>query len=161
MKYNKPLLLDSLIKAQKNFDLFRQNLDTEQNKAGAILAFTYTFELAWKVMKRILEEANGKEIFGIKEIFRTAALAGLINDPEIWFTFLEQRNLTSHTYEKELAEEIIEIFPRLKAQIFLIKSILLTGAVAQKSFVVSLRKTLFLLIFNFCHKVNETYFPRL
>ncbi|MDQ5940279.1 MAG: hypothetical protein QG632_5 [Candidatus Dependentiae bacterium] len=109
--------LTALLKAQKNFEAYRQNLDTDQNKAGAIQAFEYSFELAWKGMKRIIEDSNGKPIFGMKEIFRTAALAGLIDEPEIWFVFLEQRNLTSHTYDEEVAEEIIEIFPRFSVEL--------------------------------------------
>ncbi|WP_342267815.1 nucleotidyltransferase substrate binding protein [Candidatus Tisiphia endosymbiont of Empis tessellata] len=47
--------ISNLLKARSNFEDFRLNLDTEQNKAGAIQAFEYCYELTWKTMKRLLE----------------------------------------------------------------------------------------------------------
>jgi len=37
--------IESLFKAFSKFEEFRQNLDTEQEQAGAIQAFEYCFEL--------------------------------------------------------------------------------------------------------------------
>jgi hypothetical protein len=48
--------IEPLLKAVKKFELFRQNLDTEQEQAGAIQAFEYCFELSWKIMKRLLKK---------------------------------------------------------------------------------------------------------
>ena len=42
-----------------------------------------------------------------KEIFRLAGLEGLISDAEVWFEFAKKRNKTSHTYDGEVAEEIL------------------------------------------------------
>ncbi|HLD84423.1 MAG TPA: hypothetical protein VI844_01475 [Coxiellaceae bacterium] len=36
-----------LLRAQKKFELFRKNLNSEQEKAGAIQAFEYCYELSW------------------------------------------------------------------------------------------------------------------
>lgn len=46
-----------------------------------------------------------------KEIFRLAGLEGLIPSAEIWFEFAKKRNKTSHTYDGEVAEEILQSLP--------------------------------------------------
>ena len=46
-----------------------------------------------------------------RETFRMAALEGFISDPEIWFNFLQKRNITVHSYHENEAEEVINICP--------------------------------------------------
>jgi len=101
--------IEPLLKVVKKFELFRQNLDTEQEQAGAIQAFEYCFELSWKIMKRLLE-VRGKIANSPKETYRMAALEGFIKDPELWFDFLKKRNMTVHTYEEKEAQEVISVF---------------------------------------------------
>lgn len=101
--------VEPLLKAIKKFELFRQNLGTEQEQAGAIQAFEYCFELSWKIMKRLLE-VRGKIANSPKETYRMAALEGFIADPELWFDFLKKRNMTVHTYEEKEALEVVSVF---------------------------------------------------
>lgn len=105
-----------LLKAFRKFETFRLNTKTEQEKAGAIQAFEYSFELVWKAMKRLLGE-RGKIANSPKEVFRMAALEGFIEDPELWFDFLRRRNLTVHTYQEDEAEEVLEAFPGFSSEI--------------------------------------------
>lgn len=100
--------ISPLLKAFNKFESFRANDKTEQEKAGIIQAFEYSFELTWKIMKRLLEE-RGRVANSPKETFRMAALEGFISDPEIWFEFLQKRNLTVHTYNNEYADNVISI----------------------------------------------------
>lgn len=72
---------------------------------GVIQRFEYTFELAWKTLKRYLELNYSIEGFNIKDILREAGKLGLIENVEEWFTYLEARNLSSHTYDKPTAEK--------------------------------------------------------
>ena len=108
--------IESLLKAFTKFEQFRQNLDTEQEQAGAIQAFEYCFELVWKTMKRMLEE-RGKIANSPREAFRMAGLEGFIKDPEIWFEFLKKRNITVHTYEEQEAKEVISVFADFSSEI--------------------------------------------
>lgn len=101
--------ISSLLRARNKFEEFRLHLDTEQNKAGSIQAFEFCYELSWKIMKRFCEKA-GKTPYTLKEIFREAAVSGLISDPRIWFKFIEIRNITVHTYNEENVEKVISIF---------------------------------------------------
>lgn len=108
--------IEPLLKAFKKFELFRQNLETEQEQAGAIQAFEYCFELSWKMMKRFLE-ARGKIGNSPREVFRMAGLEGFIKDPELWFNFLKKRNMTVHTYEEKEAQEVISVFSDFSQEI--------------------------------------------
>lgn len=74
--------IDPLKKAFSKLKQFSYNLNTEQEKAGAIQAFEYSFELFWKTMKRFLH-ARGSDANSPCEVFRLAALEGFIKDPEL------------------------------------------------------------------------------
>lgn len=106
---NSTIIIQPLLKAFNKFESFRQNLDTEQEKAGAIQAFEYCFELVWKIMQKLLHE-RGKIANSPRETFRMAALEGFIKDPEIWFEFLKKRNLTLHTYNEEESNKVLSVF---------------------------------------------------
>lgn len=108
--------ISPFLKAFKKFEQFRNNLVSEQDKAGAIQAFEYCFELTWKTMRKLLFE-RGKTANSPKETFRMAALEGFIDDPEVWFDFLQKRNLTVHTYEEDDAEKVISALPTFSTQV--------------------------------------------
>ena len=101
--------ISNLLKARQVFERFRLHLKTDQEQAGAIQAFEFSYELAWKTMKRILEK-RGVDVRSPRDCFREAALNRLISNPEQWFVFIEKRNLTSHTYKEETAKSILQIF---------------------------------------------------
>lgn len=86
--------------------------EIELLKAGVIQNFEFTFELCWKFMQRWIRENRTPEDAdhprSRKELFRLAAQNGLIADPLSWFTFSEQRNLTSHTYDEQTAQAVFE-----------------------------------------------------
>jgi nucleotidyltransferase substrate binding protein (TIGR01987 family) len=113
----------NLIQAKKTFESFRQDMITERDKAGAVQAFEYCYELAWKTMKRILE-IKGLETQSPKDTFRLAALNALIDSPEPWFVFQLKRNLTVHTYRLETLEDVLSIFDHFSSELsHLIKNI--------------------------------------
>ena len=106
---NQELNLDKLKKAQSIFEKFRLNMNNDRDKAGAIQAFEFCYELAWKSMKRALS-LQGQETGSPKDTFRKAAKEAIIDDPELWFEFQKKRNLTVHTYELENVDSILEAF---------------------------------------------------
>jgi nucleotidyltransferase substrate binding protein (TIGR01987 family) len=80
------------------------------HRDAVIQRFEYTFEIAWKMMKRHIEEEAGRsqteDLFSKKDLFRRATEAGLISNPEAWFDYLLARNETSHVYDEAKAEEV-------------------------------------------------------
>ena len=108
--------LERLKRAQSLFEQFRKNMLTERDKAGAVQAFEFCYELCWKTIKKLLE-SEGLEVATPKDAFRKAATAKLIQDPELWFDFQKKRNLTVHTYEEETLEEVLTIFDTFSVQL--------------------------------------------
>jgi len=88
----------------------------EELRDACIQRFEYSFELSWKMLKRQLREelANPAELdtWSYKQMIRVAGERQLIADVEVWFDYREQRNLTSHTYDKRKAEQVFAVLPR-------------------------------------------------
>ena len=76
-------------------------------KEGLIQRFEYTHELAWKVMKDYAEYQGYTEVRGSRDAFRQALQMGIIDDAG-WMESIEDRNLTSHNYDEEVAEEVYQ-----------------------------------------------------
>ena len=74
-------------------------------RAGIIQFFEMTFELAWKVLKDYLE-SEGYIVKSPRETVKQAFQIGLIDDGHIWIDALSNRNLTTHTYDEELAQKM-------------------------------------------------------
>lgn len=77
------------------------------NQDATIQRFEFTFELAWKVLKTIVE-IEGLEVASPKSVIREGASVGLIDEPQKWFEFLENRNLSVHTYKEEIAQKVYQ-----------------------------------------------------
>lgn len=103
-----------LLKATKRLDDALAEAKSDLEKTGAIQCFEYCYELAWKTMKRILA-VRGIEVFSPKEVFRASGKEKLIEDVEMWLDFVEKRNLTVHTYEETLADELFEELPEFQS----------------------------------------------
>lgn len=84
--------------------------DDRSNVDAVIQRFEFTFELAWKFLKDYFFE-RGIELHYPKEVIQQAFYANLIENENLWVRMLKDRNMTSHTYNEELADEI---FLRIK-----------------------------------------------
>ena len=77
--------------------------------AGVVQSFEFTYELCWKFIKRWLAlNVGAVYVDGVtrKELFRMAAEQRLIDDVVAWWAHHKSRNLTSHTYDEEIAQEV-------------------------------------------------------
>lgn len=81
---------------------------SDLEKAGTIQRFEMAIELAWKVLKDYLEN-EGVVIQPLtpRNVIKEAFAARLLSDGQIWIDMLDQRNLLSHTYDKNTFEKII------------------------------------------------------
>lgn len=78
----------------------------EFTRDAVVQRFEYSFELAWKAVKRVLAEREGVDAAGVRNVMRLAGRHGLVEAVEPWLAFQEARNLTSHTYNEGTAEEV-------------------------------------------------------
>jgi len=79
---------------------------SELERQGIIQAFEYTHELAWKVMQDFFVYQGNTEIRGSRDATRQAFSTDLISDGDNWMEMIKNRNLTSHTYNEEISDEI-------------------------------------------------------
>ena len=77
-------------------------------KQGLIQAFEFTHELAWKVMKDYLEYQSAISVRGSRDAVRESFKYNFINDGNIWIEMIETRNISSHTYDKDIAENTVK-----------------------------------------------------
>ena len=89
-------------------ELSQQRALSYLEKQGAIKAFEFTHELAWNVFKDYLQDQGFQHINGSKDATRAAFKIGLIADGEQWMAMIQSRNLSTHTYNQVIAEQLME-----------------------------------------------------
>jgi len=80
--------------------------------AGVIQNFEFTYKLCWKFMKRWIEmNVDPLSVDGVtrRELFRMAAENKFVIDVNKCMKFHKTRNLTSHTYDEEVAGDILAV----------------------------------------------------
>jgi nucleotidyltransferase substrate binding protein (TIGR01987 family) len=84
-------------------------IQNDRDRAGIFQAFEFTFEQSWKSIQKIAG-SHGVEVASPKKAFGVALQNGWIHpaDEPRWLEMIKDRNLTSHTYEEELAKKILE-----------------------------------------------------
>ena len=89
--------------------LFNERPLSNLEHQGLIQAFEFTHELAWKTMQDYFRYQGIADIFGSRDVFRKALEAGLIHDGEKWFESIQSRNLTSHVYDEDIVNDLIQV----------------------------------------------------
>lgn len=100
-------------KAVKRLGEALNQVKNEFLRDSVIQRFEFSVELAWKTSRRIM----GTTTTAPKDIVREMAQASYIQDVELWLKAVDMRNLSSHTYKEDLAEQVYgfakQFFPEL------------------------------------------------
>lgn len=125
-----PLITESLTSALKTLEIaFQKATDFEKSdpelflvlRDGVIQRFEYTYEQAWKLMKRVMKNdffpPEEIESLNRRDLFRRACDIGLIQDPTPWFRYHDARNETSHAYHNERAAAVYALVPALVSDV--------------------------------------------
>ena len=91
--------LDEAIRDNKKYEI-------ESLKDAVIQRFEFTLELSWKAIKTYLNSEGVLEATTPKQTIREAFSKGIIENANIWIDMLNDRNLTSHVYDEEVAFDI-------------------------------------------------------
>lgn len=107
------------IRWQQRLDSFRKALAqleaaceldeySDLERAGLVQTFEFSFELGWKALKDLLFY-EGYDEKTPRDVLRRAYEVGYIDetDTEIGLDALDKRNLLSHTYNEETAQEAL------------------------------------------------------
>ncbi|MGI9277749.1 MAG: nucleotidyltransferase substrate binding protein [Endozoicomonas sp.] len=98
----------ALKRLQEAKDLADSRKLTDLEQQGLIQGFEFTHELAWNTLKDFLTYRGISNIIGSRDATRGAFRYGLVKDGEAWMEMIKSRNLTSHTYREEVANEIAD-----------------------------------------------------
>ena len=101
---------------EEAIELYREQEGNQKLKLAiqdsVIQRFEYTYELAWKAMKRWISDnvnpESAEPVYSRKELLRLAARCGLIEDPLRWFDYHEARNVSAHTYNEANANQAFQ-----------------------------------------------------
>lgn len=96
---------------QKAFRSLRESVEApiteDRDLAGIIQNFEFCYELGWKALKAHLSN-NGVFTGPAKDVFKKAYQNGILKDEALWLDIIKDRNLTTHTYDVELAKQVVE-----------------------------------------------------
>jgi nucleotidyltransferase substrate binding protein (TIGR01987 family) len=111
--------LDNYQKAVRQLTKFIEKGElNELEEQGMIKAFEYTYELAWKMIKDYYEEQGEVNIQGSRDALRLAFQREIIKDGDNWMKMIKSRIATVHTYNEEVAKQIIQDIRNLYFQLF-------------------------------------------
>lgn len=101
--------------AVQSLDLALAQHKDEFIRDSVIQRFEFTYELSWKFLARHLASELGSEsidTFSRRDLYRVGVEKGLLMDAARWFEYHTARNMTSHTYNVELANQVYEVARR-------------------------------------------------
>jgi len=81
---------------------------TSITRDAAIQRFEYSFETSWKALQLHLREAEGLDLASPASVVRSAHAVGILDEASarLGLEMVRDRNLTVHTYNERLADEI-------------------------------------------------------
>ena len=99
----------ALVQFNDAIALYNERALTNLERQGLIQAFEFTHELAWKTVQDYFRYQGIVDIVGSRDVFRKALEVGLIQDGEKWFESIQSRNLTSHVYNQDIVNDLIQM----------------------------------------------------
>jgi nucleotidyltransferase substrate binding protein (TIGR01987 family) len=111
-------LKERLAVARRALSTLQELLLLEQpsrvERDAAIQRFEYTCEAIWKAAQRYLLGVEGLSVGSPKGSIRASRDVGLLNDEQatVGLEMIDDRNLTVHTYNEAVAEDIYSNLPR-------------------------------------------------
>ena len=114
-----------LVMSEKALNTLEEILNEPYSKIvrdATIQRFEYTFEIIWKLLKEFLYHKEGIVCNSPKSCFRESFSIGILEEEETisFLQMTDDRNLTSHTYDEEIAETL---YKKIKNYYILMKKL--------------------------------------
>ena len=101
---------------------YNKEHEDEAVRDSVIQRFEFTYSIALKTLRKyfierafVLEDVNQ---MSFNEMIRTASqLNLLVSNLEKWTVYREMKNMTSHTYDEEIALQVVSIIPDFSKEI--------------------------------------------
>lgn len=112
MKIDLSPLERAIARLAEGLERWRAAPEDDQLRDGLIQRFEFTYELCHRMLRRYLESvaATPEEIdrMPFPDLIRTGSEQGLLlRDWGAWRAYREMRNKTSHTYDEQVAMEVV------------------------------------------------------
>ena len=107
---------NAIARLDEGWTRYQRDVSDTQIRDGLIQRFEFTYEISHKMLRRFLEltSANPTEFDGMafQDMIRTGNERGLLlGDWPAWRKYREMRSRTSHTYDEEVAIEVVKGIP--------------------------------------------------
>lgn len=73
---------------------------SELERDATIQRFEFTYEIAWKCLKKALESRGADKIAFTRDVFKSSLIGDYIDDEALWSEIISNRNLSVHTYNE-------------------------------------------------------------
>lgn len=110
-------LINAVARLNEGLARYQQDITDLQIRDGLIQRFEFTYEISHKMLKRYLEFSSPDptifDAMNFQDIIRTGNEKGLLlgNWTE-WRTYRDIRSRTSHTYDEEIALQVVAGIPQ-------------------------------------------------
>lgn len=111
----------ALARLDEGLARYRLDVSDTQIRDGLIQRFEFTYELSHKMLKRYLEAVSPTPAqydgMPFQDLIRTGNEQGLLRgDWPAWRQYREMRGMTSHTYDEDVALEVVAGIPDFLAE---------------------------------------------
>jgi nucleotidyltransferase substrate binding protein (TIGR01987 family) len=105
-------LLNAIARLDEAWEVYQRDTTQTLIRDGLIQRFEFTYESAHKMLKRYLEHASPTpeqyDAMPFQDLIRTGNEQGLLlGDWPKWKKYRDMRSKTSHTYDEEIAIEVV------------------------------------------------------
>lgn len=115
------LLNNVIFRLEEGLTRYESDISDLQIRDGLIQRFEFTYEISHKMLKRYLEfiAPNPEEYDGMsfQDIIRSANEKGLLlGNWADWRQYRDMRSRTSHTYDEEIALQVVAGIPKFLSE---------------------------------------------
>ena len=109
-------LKNALNRLVEGNERYLKDINDTQIRDGLIQRYEFTYEISHKILKRHLELSSPNptvfDSMAFSDLIRTGNEQSLLkNDWTKWKIFREMRSKSSHTYDEQIAKEVVSIIP--------------------------------------------------
>jgi nucleotidyltransferase substrate binding protein (TIGR01987 family) len=115
-KLNLAPLENAVSRLTEGLARYEKDITDTQIRDGLIQRFEFSYEISHKMLKRHLEAVSPTpkqfDAMAFADLIRSANEQGLLlGDWSAWKIYREMRSKTSHTYDEEIAIEVVHSIP--------------------------------------------------
>ena len=105
---------NALARLQEGYARYQQDIKDNQIRDGLIQRFEFTYEISHKMLKRYLERTSPNpeqfDSMPFADLIRSGNEQSLLlSDWNKWKIFREMRAKSSHTYDEDIALEVVSV----------------------------------------------------